>query len=480
MVYGQGDLPSCGHARRAGSRAPQRARSQPGGACSKERHPLDFPSAKSSADSATWEPPQPAQARRGPGGRIRASSSGDCAAGGAFEQVTAPARPLHDLGRTRHRITTVYAAYRYETCSHQARLLGRRRRHGELREGGPRARVCRRRRNCTAAAMRSILVTSGAIARGMRTMGLPQRPSAIGELQAASAVGQGKLYRVYDELLRERGVTSAQVLLTFFDMSARTHYLNARQTLATLLELASAAGDQRERHHRHRRDLLRRQRLPRRPGRSADRRRRADPADRHRRPLHGRPAPTPRARLDEGRDRVRGPRGARHRPHDLAAGLGRDALQGRRRRHGHRGGDRLRRSATDWMPRRSVRCSPVGAPGTRFQGARGALLLFKLWLKYAKPSLGRLPRSSPGAARAVRETSASLLPVGVIDVQGDFDAGDAVDNHRTRSVRRWVAEGPSEGICNYSAPNCFRSKGRKPAAVREPLPRATDEAVHRD
>ena len=81
-----------------------------------------------------------------------------------------------------------------------------------------------------------IVVTSGAIARGMRVMGLPQRPSSIRELQAASAVGQGKLYRIYDELLRERGVTSAQVLLTFFDMSARTHYLNARQTLTTLLE----------------------------------------------------------------------------------------------------------------------------------------------------------------------------------------------------------------------------------------------------
>ena len=47
--------------------------------------------------------------------------------------------------------------------------------------------------------------------------------------------GQGKLYRVYDELLQERGVPSAQVLLTFFDMSARTHYLNARHTLQTLL-----------------------------------------------------------------------------------------------------------------------------------------------------------------------------------------------------------------------------------------------------
>ncbi|MHB8243467.1 MAG: amino acid kinase family protein, partial [Solirubrobacteraceae bacterium] len=47
-----------------------------------------------------------------------------------------------------------------------------------------------------------IVVTSGAIARGMRVMDLPQRPTTVGALQAASAVGQGKLYRVYDELLR--------------------------------------------------------------------------------------------------------------------------------------------------------------------------------------------------------------------------------------------------------------------------------------
>src|ERR687887_2425817 len=81
-----------------------------------------------------------------------------------------------------------------------------------------------------------VVVTSGAIARGIQVMGLAVRPSAIEDLQAASAVGQGKLYRVYDELLRERGITSAQVLLTFFDMSARTHYLNARQTLGRLLD----------------------------------------------------------------------------------------------------------------------------------------------------------------------------------------------------------------------------------------------------
>ncbi len=81
-----------------------------------------------------------------------------------------------------------------------------------------------------------VVVTSGAIARGMGVRGIPLRPRSIDELQAASAVGQGKLYQVYDELLRARGVPTAQVLLTFFDMSARTHYLNARQTLRKLLD----------------------------------------------------------------------------------------------------------------------------------------------------------------------------------------------------------------------------------------------------
>src|SRR6478735_6132717 len=80
-----------------------------------------------------------------------------------------------------------------------------------------------------------VLVTSGAIAIGMRAMDLPVRPSLMDELQAASAVGQGRLYREYEELLTAAGLRSAQVLLTFFDMSARTHYLNARQTLRRLL-----------------------------------------------------------------------------------------------------------------------------------------------------------------------------------------------------------------------------------------------------
>ena len=81
-----------------------------------------------------------------------------------------------------------------------------------------------------------VLVSSGAIARGVRVMGLPARPSAIPELQAASAVGQGKLYRAYDELLRERGRDQRAGAAHAATSSARTQYLNARHTLRTLLD----------------------------------------------------------------------------------------------------------------------------------------------------------------------------------------------------------------------------------------------------
>ena len=80
------------------------------------------------------------------------------------------------------------------------------------------------------------MVTSGAIARGRRVMGLSERPKAIDELQAASAVGQGSLFRAYEERLASADVHAAQVLLTSVDIAARTHYLNARRTLRRLID----------------------------------------------------------------------------------------------------------------------------------------------------------------------------------------------------------------------------------------------------
>ena len=82
-----------------------------------------------------------------------------------------------------------------------------------------------------------IMVSSGAIAEGMKRLGWSSRPSAIHELQAAAAVGQMGLVQVYESRLRELGVGSAQVLLTHADLADRERYLNARSTLLTLLQL---------------------------------------------------------------------------------------------------------------------------------------------------------------------------------------------------------------------------------------------------
>ena len=82
-----------------------------------------------------------------------------------------------------------------------------------------------------------IMVSSGAIAEGMKRLGWHTRPSEIHELQAAAAVGQMGLAQMYETKLREHGLGSAQVLLTHADLADRERYLNARSTLLTLLRL---------------------------------------------------------------------------------------------------------------------------------------------------------------------------------------------------------------------------------------------------
>lgn len=82
-----------------------------------------------------------------------------------------------------------------------------------------------------------IMVSSGAIAEGMKRLNWITRPKAIHELQAAAAVGQMGLVQGYETCLRENGIGSAQVLLTHADLADRERYLNARSTLLTLLQL---------------------------------------------------------------------------------------------------------------------------------------------------------------------------------------------------------------------------------------------------
>ncbi|MCX7263609.1 MAG: glutamate 5-kinase [Burkholderiales bacterium] len=81
-----------------------------------------------------------------------------------------------------------------------------------------------------------IMVSSGAIAEGMKRLGWATRPVEIHSLQAAAAVGQMGLAQMYETKLRENGLGSAQVLLTHADLADRERYLNARSTLLTLLQ----------------------------------------------------------------------------------------------------------------------------------------------------------------------------------------------------------------------------------------------------
>lgn len=82
---------------------------------------------------------------------------------------------------------------------------------------------------------RCVLVTSGAVGTGRWRLGLRRKPKSIPEKQAAAAVGQGILMRLYEQLFHERGLTSAQILLTRADLSDRHRYVNASNTLEVLL-----------------------------------------------------------------------------------------------------------------------------------------------------------------------------------------------------------------------------------------------------
>ncbi|MEI8302001.1 MAG: glutamate 5-kinase [Burkholderiales bacterium] len=88
-----------------------------------------------------------------------------------------------------------------------------------------------------AAGKQVAMVSSGAIAEGMKRLGWARRPREIHELQAAAAVGQMGMAQVYESCFRESGLATALVLLTHEDLADRRRYLNARSTLLTLLRL---------------------------------------------------------------------------------------------------------------------------------------------------------------------------------------------------------------------------------------------------
>jgi glutamate 5-kinase len=318
---------------------------------------------------------------------------------------------------------------------------------------------------------RVVMVTSGAIARGIRLLGLPARPQTMDELQAASAIGQGDLFRAYESRLAEHGTRAAQVLLTAADIAARTNYLNARGTLRRLIEWGVVPvvnendttatdeitfGDN---------DFLAAQ-----------------------------VAVLLEARLLVlltnvaglfARDPDRDPDPEMIREVTDRSDLTGLAIGDRTSAFGS-GGMRSKVAAAEMAseagipvvicngtePGMLAAAAAGESRGTRFAPQESKSSSFKLWLKHAKPSRGRL-LVDDGAVRVLRESGSSLLPVGIVDVHGSFEAGDAIDV---------AGDGGTigKGISEYSSRELQRVKGMQSAKVRELLPHAADEVIHRD
>jgi glutamate 5-kinase len=318
---------------------------------------------------------------------------------------------------------------------------------------------------------RVAMVTSGAIARGMRLMGLPVRPRSMDELQAASAVGQGDLFRAYESRLAGQGTRAAQVLLTAADIAARSNYLNARQTLRRLIEWGVVPvvnendttatdeisfGDN---------DFLAAQVAILLDARllvllsDVDGLHRTDPrSDPDAEPIATVEDFAQLAEMEIGdRTSAFGSGGMRSKvaAAEMAAESGIPAV------------------ICDGTASGTLTAAAAGEPtGTRFAAQEGKASSFKLWLKYAKPARGRLTVDD-GAARVLRESGSSLLPVGITAVDGSFEIGDAVEVATDGSVI-------GKGIVDYSAKELTQVTGLKSAEVRELLPHAADEVIHRD
>lgn len=318
-----------------------------------------------------------------------------------------------------------------------------------------------------------LIVTSGAIAAGLERLGLSTRPTDMPSLQAAASVGQVALIETYAELFSARGVTVGQVLLTRHDTGHREAYLHARDTFERLLELGAvpvvnendtvAVDEIRFGDNDSLAALV------------------ATMAGAHLVVLlsdieglyDADPRVSAEATLLEHVDEL---------TEDLvAAAGGAGTLAGS-------GGMATKIEAARVLMKAGIPmvvcdgsrpdvvldavagkpCGTMFAPGTDVLGAR------KLWI-----ALGRNPAGSividEGAKRALLERQTSLLPAGVVEVHGKFEAGDAV----VLADREGATVG--RGLSEMSALDLERVKGMKKAVISEGFPHlAGKEVVHRD
>lgn len=318
-----------------------------------------------------------------------------------------------------------------------------------------------------------VMVSSGAVAEGMKRLGWSRRPKELHELQAAAAVGQMGLAQVYESTLRENGMGSAQILLTHADLADRERYLNARSTLLTLLgmriipvinENDTVVNDEIKFGDNDTlgalvANLVEADALviltDQRGLYTADPRR--DPTARFVEEARAGDPELERMAGGAGSSIGRGGMITKILAAKRAAGSGASTV-----------------IAWGREPDVLLRLAAGESIGTALLAATPKLAARKQWMADHLQLRGAVVIDA-GAAEKVRDEGKSLLPIGVVEVQGDFHRGDVI------AVRGPDGAEIARGLANYGSAEA-RLIARKPSSEFEKLLgySAEPEMIHRD
>ena len=318
-----------------------------------------------------------------------------------------------------------------------------------------------------------VVVSSGAVAEGMTRLGWSKRPDSLNELQAAAAVGQMGLIHAWESRFQKHGLHTAQILLTHDDLSDRTRYLNARSTLETLIDLNVIPVVNEN-------DTV-----------VTDEIRFGDNdtlaalvanlvvADRLIILTDQNGLYETDPRKDPDAQMIKEAQANDPRLYEVAgdsgSGLGRGGMvtKVRAAELAARSGARTN-ICSGRSPEVLAEIAAGENPGTLLLPATSLFNARKQWLAGHLQMRGTLVLDE-GAAKRVRETGASLLPVGVVAVRGDFSRGEMV-SCEDESGRRIAC-----GLVNYGAADAAKILRKKSAEIHDVLGYMNEEElIHRD
>ncbi|MDR1924004.1 MAG: glutamate 5-kinase [Planctomycetaceae bacterium] len=321
---------------------------------------------------------------------------------------------------------------------------------------------------------RVILVTSGAVGAGMGSLNLAKRPVEIAELQAVAAIGQGKLIETYERFMSQHNVTTAQVLLTADDFDDRKRYLNVRNTILALLNFGALPIINEN-------DTVSVSRLH---ATFGDNDRLAslvanlfempllilltdvdglydrDPVDPQARliPIVEQWTPDLMKMVAEKRSKLsKGGMSSKLKAAKIITESGGNVI-----------------IANGDQPETLRMIFDSCEVGTLFITQDNHVSARKRWLGFAVRSEGRIVIDD-GAVKAVQKNGKSLLPIGIVAVDGMFDRGGLV------SLVDRSGNEIARGLTNYNKQDIAKIQGKKTSEIRQILGQSLyTEAVHRD